>query len=76
MYVTLQDEQGGVVVKGLTVRVANNEEEALNMLFEVRHCALTVLVTLQCTCTEVFCLWYSVSFCLHIHLPIVPVRLL
>ena len=40
-----QDEQGGVVVKGLSVRVANNEDEALNMLFEVSHC-LNVLFPL------------------------------
>ena len=31
----VQDDRGGVTVKGLTMRLAGNEEEALNMLFEV-----------------------------------------
>ena len=30
-----KDERRGVYVKGLTCRQANNEEDALNMLFEV-----------------------------------------
>ena len=31
----LQDNKGNVYVKGLSIRLAENEEEALNMLFEV-----------------------------------------
>ena len=31
----LQDDRGGVYVKGLTTRMVQSEEEALNMLFEV-----------------------------------------
>jgi len=31
----IEDDQGGVYVRGLTKHIANNEEEALNMLFEV-----------------------------------------
>ena len=31
----LQDNKGNVYVKGLSTRIAENEEEALNMLFEV-----------------------------------------
>ena len=34
----VQDDRGGVTVKGLTMRLAGNEEEALNMLFEVCTC--------------------------------------
>lgn len=34
---TVQDETRGVYVKGLTCRQASNEEEALNMLFEVSY---------------------------------------
>ena len=32
---TVQDNKGNVYVKGLSIRLAENEEEALNMLFEV-----------------------------------------
>ena len=35
VHVYVQDERRGVYVKGLTCRQANNEEDALNMLFEV-----------------------------------------
>ena len=31
----IEDDQGGVYVRGLTKHLAQNEEEALNMLFEV-----------------------------------------
>lgn len=33
----IEDDQGGVYVRGLTKHLAQNEEEALNMLFEVFH---------------------------------------
>lgn len=33
----IQDGSGQVTVKGLTVKTAKNEEEALNMLFEVTN---------------------------------------
>lgn len=36
-----QDERRGVYVKGLTCRQAENEEDALNMLFEVQPTPLT-----------------------------------
>jgi hypothetical protein len=34
---SIVEDQGDVFVKGLSYVVANNEEEALNLLFEVRH---------------------------------------
>ena len=33
---TIYDDKGDVFVKGLTYMVANTEEDALNLLFEVR----------------------------------------
>ena len=41
MNVVSQDERRGVYVKGLTCRQADNEEEALNMLFEVHVYTVT-----------------------------------
>ena len=32
-----EDERGVVSVKGLSLRLATSEEDALNMLFEVKH---------------------------------------
>ena len=32
----IEDDQGSVYVRGLTRRLAQNEEDALNMLFEVQ----------------------------------------
>ncbi len=32
---TIYDDRGDVFVKGLTYQIASNEEEALNLLFEV-----------------------------------------
>ena len=56
-----EDERGVVSVKGLSLRVATNEEDALNMLFEV--CTTTRCIHIQnvhvymfnvpmCTCTS------------------------
>ena len=39
-----EDERGVVSVKGLSLRLATNEEDALNMLFEVRS-GLSCLTT-------------------------------
>ena len=48
IHVYVQDQRRGVYVKGLTCRQANNEEDALNMLFEVcfyitRHFAVHII---------------------------------
>jgi len=33
----IEDDQGSVYVRGLSTHLAHNEEDALNMLFEVEH---------------------------------------
>jgi hypothetical protein len=35
---SIYDDKGDVFVKGLTYMMANCEEDALNLLFEVLHC--------------------------------------
>jgi len=33
----IEDDQGSVYVRGLSTHLTHNEEDALNMLFEVEH---------------------------------------